>query len=177
MAGISFTVEIEEAAVAARLSEMVGRMERPLGFYKAVGEYMTEVAIPRNFANETSPDGTPWASLRPLTVTRREAKGHTPIRILRASGAMAAAINYAAADTQVQIGSPAVQAAVMQFGAEQGSFGAATGRTRPSEKRPKSHDYFAHLPWGDIPARPFLGLSADDEQEIIRIAADWLEVE
>lgn len=177
MAGITFTVELDEAAVAAKLAEIVDRMERPIGFYKGVGEYLTEVAIPRNFATETSPDGVSWASLRPLTVARREAKGQTPIQILRASGAMAASINYAAGDDHVRIGSPAIQAAVMQFGAAQGSFGAVAGRTRPSEKRPKSQDYFAQLPWGDIPARPFLGISADDEVEIIRIAEDWLGVE
>lgn len=177
MAGITFTVEIDEAEASAKLSDMVSRMERPIGFYKGVGEYLTEVAIPRNFAAETGPDGSPWASLRPLTVARREAKGQTPIKILRASGAMAAGINYAASDSQVQIGSPAIQAAVMQFGAAQGSFGAAIGRTRPTDKRPKSQDYFAHLPWGDIPARPFLGLSPADEEKIIRIAARWLEVE
>jgi phage virion morphogenesis protein len=163
MAGITFTVELDEAAVAAKLAEIVDRMERPSGFYKGVGEYLTEVAIPRNFATETSPDGVSWASLRPLTVARREAKGQTPIQILRASGAMAASINYAAGDDHVRIGSPAIQAAVMQFGAKQGAFG------RDARNHP--------LPWGDIPARPFLGISADDEVEIIRIAEDWLGVE
>lgn len=177
MAGVTFTVELDEAALVEKLNDLVDRMERPIGFYKAVGEYLTEVAIPRNFANETAPDGTPWASLRPLTVKLREAKGQTPIQILRASGTMAAGINYAASDDHVRVGSPAIQAAVMQFGAAQGSFGAVMGRTKPSEKRPKAQDYFAHLPWGDIPARPFLGLSPDDQTEIIRIAEDWLLVE
>lgn len=27
-----------------------------------------------------------------------------------------------------------------------------------------------------MPARPFLGLSAEDEQDIIQIASDWLEI-
>ena len=39
-----------------------------------------------------------------------------------------------------------------QFGAEKGAFG-ATSRGTP-------------IPWGDIPARPFLGLSADDRDGV-----------
>lgn len=163
MAGLTFTVELEDEALTRRLDELVDRMDRPIGFYKGVGEYLTEVAIPRNFAQEAAPDGTPWASLRPVTIARREAKGQTPITILRASGGMAGGINYETTDDHVLVGSPAPQAAVMQLGAAQGSFG-QTSRGGP-------------IPWGDIPARPFLGLSAEDELEIIRIAEHWLEVE
>ena len=32
---------------------------------------------------------------------------------------------------------------------------------------------FGHL-WGDIPARPFLGLSTADEQALLEIAEDYL---
>lgn len=163
MAGISWTVELNAELAARQLADLVDRMDRPIGFYKGVGEYMTDVAIPRNFANETAPDGTPWARLSPLTVARREATGQTPITILRASGVMAAGINYEAGDRNVRIGSPAIQAAVMQFGAAQGAFG-RTKRGGP-------------IPWGRIPARPFLGVSLQDEAEIIRIAEDWLSVE
>jgi len=163
LAGLTFTVELDDEALVRRLDELVDRMERPVGFYKGVGEYLTEVAIPRNFAQEASPDGTPWASLRPMTVARREAKGQTPIRILRASGKMAGEINYETADDHVLVGSPAPQAAVMQLGAAQGAFGQSS-RGGP-------------IPWGDIPARPFLGLSPEDEIEIIHIAELWLEAE
>ena len=33
----------------------------------------------------------------------------------------------------------------------------------------------APIPWGNIPARPYLGLSADDETEVVRILRDYLE--
>lgn len=177
MPGIVFTVELDDQLAASRLAEMVDRMERPIGFYRAVGEYLVEKAIPRNFSTETAPDGSPWAALSPVTNARREKAGHVPIRILQASQAMAAGINHRPTDDGVRVGTPAKQGAVMQFGAPQGSFGAAIGRTKPSDKRPKSQDYFAHLPWGDIPARPFLGISAADEVEIIRIAGEWLGLE
>ncbi|WP_283177500.1 phage virion morphogenesis protein [Gemmobacter sp. 24YEA27] len=175
MAGITFRAELDDAQARARLAELASRMENLAGFYKNVGEYMTDEAIPRNFASETGPDGTPWASLRPLTLERRKKAGITATTILRATSRMAAGINYQASDTQLLIGSPAPQAAVMHFGAPQGSFGAKMGRTKPSAKRAKSQDFFMHMPWGDIPARPFLGFSAADEAEVIRIAEVWLE--
>ncbi|AWD21607.1 phage virion morphogenesis protein [Fuscovulum blasticum] len=162
MAGITFTVELE-ASAARQLDRLVERMERANGFYKNVGEYLTGVAIPRNFAAESAPDGSHWAPLSALTTARREAAGQTPIQILRATGKMAAEINAEATDDYLRVGSPAPQAAVMQFGAAQGSFGSSS-RGGP-------------IPWGDIPGRPFLGLSPDDEIEIIAIAEDWLSAE
>lgn len=161
MAGITFKAELSDQAARERLDQLVDRMENVAGFYKGVGEYMTDEAIPRNFASETAPDGKPWASLRPVTIARREKAGRTPITILRASGGMAAGINSRVTDEGLLVGSPAPQAAVMQFGAGRGSLG-ATSRGSP-------------IPWGDIPARPFLGFSAEDEREVIRIAEDWLE--
>jgi|APMI01.1.fsa_nt_gi phage gpG-like protein len=177
MAGITFTVDLQDAEAKARLAELVDRMERPIGFYKNVGKYLTDVAIPRNFANESSPSGQPWARLRPTTIRARERKGQTPLTILRASGRLAASIVSQADDNGVRVGSPVPQAAVMQFGAAQGAFGAAMGRTRPSDKRPKSQDYFFPIPWGNIPGREYLGLSPADELEIYAIAEEWLSVE
>lgn len=31
------------------------------------------------------------------------------------------------------------------------------------------------FPWGDIPARPFLGLSAEDEDEVAALLTDYLK--
>lgn len=163
MTGLTYTMELDDAGLGRRLADLVERLDRPIGFYKGVGEHLTEIAIPRNFDSESAPDGTPWAVLSPVTIARREAKGQTPITILRATGKMSAEIVSQASDDQLVVGSPAPQAAVMQFGAAKGAFGAnANGNP---------------VPWGNIPARPFLGLSAEDEAEIIHIASDWLDLE
>ena len=66
------------------------------------------------------------------------------------------------APTEVLTGSPLVYAGTQQFGAEEGSFGSASGG-RP-------------IPWGDIPAREFLGLSDADGDEIEVILRDYLLV-
>lgn len=51
-------------------------------------------------------------------------------------------------------------AATQQFGAKKGEF--------------RSTKNGAPVPWGDIPARPFLGISADDEDKIIEIIQSHL---
>lgn len=48
----------------------------------------------------------------------------------------------------------------MQEGASQGEFGTS--------------NHGGSLPWGDIPARPFIGVSADDRDVILDILRDYL---
>jgi len=49
---------------------------------------------------------------------------------------------------------------VQQFGAKKGQF----GKTRRG----------APIPWGNIPARPFLGVSVSDRSDILAILAEHL---
>lgn len=56
----------------------------------------------------------------------------------------------------------------MQFGARKGEFGAYSGTNR------KGHPYSGVAPWGDIPARPYLGLSQEDQVTIHALLADYL---
>lgn len=170
MAGVTFTVEFSAEAVRAALEDFLGRMGKPTPFYKSVGEYMTGTAIKRNFDSETAPDGTAWAKLRPVTIKRREKAGQTPIVILNASGRLKNSIISQPGPDGVEIGSPVIYANVMQSGAAQGKFGERKGVNK------LGRNYRFDLPWGDIPARPYLGLSAEDEEEIIRIAQDWISL-
>jgi len=59
------------------------------------------------------------------------------------------------------VGTNLVYGAAHQFGMVKGY----AGRTRRG----------APIPWGNIPPRPFLGLSADDETEIVRILRIYLD--
>jgi len=59
------------------------------------------------------------------------------------------------------VGSVLEYAAVQQFGAKKGAF----GRTRRG----------APIPWGDIPPRPFLGLSDADRRSILDLIAEHLD--
>ena len=77
--------------------------------------------------------------------------------LLGISKSLSNTINYSASNEGVDIGSPMIYAATQQFGAPKGSF-----------KGGKS-------PWGNIPARPFLGLSQSDQQLISDSTLDYLE--
>jgi phage virion morphogenesis protein len=170
MTGITFTFEIDELAARERISGLIDRMQDPAEFYKAVGERLVNSAT-ANFEREAGPDGTPWPALRPSTLSQRIKNKVASTKILTATQALKASIIYQLESGGVRIGSPLAYAAVQQFGAEQGAFGAFIGRDK------NGRDHFHHLPWGDIPARPYLGVSAEDETEIIELAETWLEME
>ncbi len=161
MAGITFKAELSDQQARDRLASLAERMENMFAFYKRVGEYMVEEAIPRNFASESGPDGTPWARLSPVTLARRQRSGSTATTILQNTNRLRNSISARPSENQLLIGSSVDQAAVMQFGAAQGAFGSMSNGSP--------------IPWGTIPARPYLGFSGEDGQEVIRIAEDWLE--
>ena len=69
----------------------------------------------------------------------------------------------------VRVGSNALQAAVMQFGAVKGSTGAYFYTTKTGKQVDGAS------PWGNIPARPYLGLSESDKTGIIDIVGEWLQ--
>jgi len=86
---------------------------------------------------------------------RSKANGNAQMTILRASGHLKETINSEASDTEVRIGSALVYAAIQHFGGE--SKGYMKGAV--------------------IPARPYLGISPADEEEIFIIAEEWLTAE
>lgn len=167
MAGVTFTVEINDLAARERISDLIARMDDPGRFYKPVGEHLVNSAK-SNFESETAPDGTPWQLLRPSTLQRRIKLGQTSTKILTVSKRLQASIIYQIEDGGVRVGSPIPYAGVQQLGAAQGAFGAFMGKDK------LGRDHFHHLPWGNIPARPYIGVSTADEVEIIELAEAWL---
>lgn len=154
MSGISYKVTVDDADMRTKLAELIDRMENAEGFYKNVGEHLLN-SVGDNFDNEQGPDGEKWKSLSEVTVARREAAGHGPTPILRVSGTLRGSINMEASATDVRIGTALVYAAIQHFGGE--SKGYMKGAV--------------------IEPRPYLGISADDEAEILAIAEEWLAVE
>lgn len=154
MTGISYKATIDDADMRGKVEELIGRMTNREGFFKNVGEHLL-TSVSDNFDGEHSPDGTPWQRLSPVTIgLRLQRHGNAPLTILRVSGGLAGSINYEADNDAVRVGSAKVQAAVQHFGGEAGRNKKVT-----------------------IPARPYLGMSADDADAIFEIAEDWLAVE
>lgn len=144
------------ARVSAFLSDMTPAMEY-------IGDILID-STKQRFTQGMSPEGVAWAPKSPVTLARYGARSSSRIDVrplFGPSGSLSSQIFSEATSDSVMWGSPMVYAAAMQFGAAQGAF----GRTRRN----------GPIPWGNIPARPFLGISADDETNILGALAGWIE--
>lgn len=151
MSGFTYTISVEDDEITHGMAGLIGKMENMAAFHKNVGERMLN-SVEDNFDNETAPDGTPWVHHAPATVASRlRRNGNAELTILRESGALAGSFNYEAAADQVEIGTPTIYAAIHHFGGE-------AGRNQSV----------------NIPARPILGISSDDETIIAEMAEEYL---
>ena len=116
--------------------------------------------IEEAFQSEQSPNGEIWASLSDTTIKRREKSGYWPGQKLQQTGRLASSLTSSFGKDYAVAGTNVIYAATHQFGAKKGSFG-SDRHGRP-------------IPWGDIPARPFLGLSNDGRHEIEEIIARFI---
>lgn len=181
-------VEIEDAELLRVLRRVMSSVQRPRPLLVAIGELLVD-STKQRFITSTSPDGSRWASNSPTTIleylmkmsgtydktgkrtgtksgffwAKTENKGRATQKsaailankkpLIGEGRALSTRIDYQATDDSVAVGSPEIQAAMMHFGGKKSEF--------------------PNL-WGDIPARPFLGLSDSDTNGILDAAADFL---
>jgi phage virion morphogenesis protein len=108
-------------------------------------------SIMLNFAEQHDPDGNAWEPLSEATLAnRRGGEG----QILRDTGRLNRSITHNVSGQSVEIGSDIVYANMMQFGGKKADF---------------------PWLWGDIPERPFVGVSESDKAEILAILSNHLE--
>ncbi len=163
MAGIQFDVHLDDVVAQDRLAAITSALDDLTPLMDEIGGALVNGAIRRIGTSNVGPDGTPWLPSRRVA----EHGGKT----LFLSGALVNSITSVASRDHVVVGTNTPYAAVHQFGAGQGQFGAVMGRTKTTGKRKKSQDYFTLLPWGDIPARPYLGISSEERETIGDIVA------
>lgn len=175
---ITTTIEIHDQDVRAAFARLLGASRDLTPAMKAIGERLAETTK-RRFETSTGPDGRRWAPNSQVTyeALARRGKGSFNKRdgklstkgagvvmakkpLIGESKRLSTEINYQASATQVTIGSPMEYAAVHQFGVLRG----ALGRTKRG----------GPIPWGDIPARPFLGVSDADKTDILEILQNHL---
>lgn len=141
--------------LAAHLSDMTPVMQD-------LGELLVQQTKDR-FPTGTAPDGSRWAPKSPATLAAYGARKSNRVDrrpLFGPSGRLSSEIFYQASATGVEWGSGLIYSAVMQFGAARGAFGTAANGTP--------------IPWGAIPARPFIGLSDDDAAAVVALLEDWL---
>jgi phage gpG-like protein len=137
-----------------------------------IGDGMIE-RTQSNLAAGTSPDGTAFAPRSAVTERAYELADPPKVPVggplVLTGDMMNNSIHAEAGADFVTWGSSAPQSAVMQFGAEQGAFGARMGQDK------NGRAFFVTLPWGDIPARPFLGIGPEDETAVTEVIEGWME--
>jgi phage virion morphogenesis protein len=142
------TIEINDAAVTAALDAATRVLTDMTPLMQEIGDALV-VSTKRRFGQGVAPDGSKWAPKAPATL----AKSTDSRPLFGPSGMLSSQISYEASADSVLIGSNRIYAAMMQFGGTKAKF--------------------PHL-WGDIPARPFLGYSDADVEEVLEIISATL---
>lgn len=140
-------IEVKDDEVTAALAALSARLANMTPVMQEVGEFLVASTKDR-FGRSEAPDGSKWAPKSPVT----EGRDRRPL--FGPSGKLSQQIFAVPGPTSVEVGSNRIQAAMMQFGGTRAAY--------------------AHL-WGDIPARPFLGVSETDRAGILAIVGGWLE--
>ncbi|MDA3835513.1 MAG: phage virion morphogenesis protein [Spirochaetales bacterium] len=173
MSGAAITVKVNDAGV----KELLVRIQKNLGdltpIMKIIGSTI-RTSIVRNFEKGGRPDK--WKKHSKATEKRR-GKGAKILMAQGLAGGLAASINYQAGKNSVTVGTNKIYGAVHEFGAKKGSFGAVTANIKEHLRKGvkvKAHTRKMKLPWGDIPARPFLMVQNKDWTEIRAALNDYI---
>lgn len=182
MAGASF--EFDGTAALAILNETAAAIADPKPMLRDIGEYLL-LAHDRRFASQASPDGTPWQALSPAYLKRKRKNRD---KILELDGFLKNTLRYQVGDNELLFGTNRIYGAMHHFG---GSIDIA-GRSQQAyfrqdgksgevgnlfvSKRKSNFSQWVTLGAYtiQIPARPWLGTSDDDNYAIAGIATRYL---
>ena len=153
MSGVS--VVIDDTEVLAAFNNLISSGNNLQPALNDIGE-MLDASTDERFDRHEAPDDSQWAELREVTIALKRRNKN---KILTGGGSSAGRLResliYQSTSNSLIFGTNIKYAAAMQFGASARQFGGVA-------------------PWGDMPARPFLGISDDDKSEIIEILSDHI---
>lgn len=135
-----------------------------------------EAATKRGFETQTDPaTGAAWKPLSAVTKQRRKKGAHNRgEQILNDTGRLLRSIESFSGEDFAGIGTNDPRARTHHFGALMGAF----GRYYQLSRRQYGENDFRRyagmrqghpIPWGNIPARPIFGISAQDEADILDV--------
>ena len=131
-----------------------------------VSEKIKAISI-RAFKTESDPaTGAAWPDLSPVTLAIRKKKGITDEKKLQVSRNLLSSIVADHGKNFATVGTNVPYAAIQNFGGKKGSSGRGKYKTKKGS---------FPIPWGDIPARPYLGLSVAHERQIHDLVAAKIE--
>ncbi len=150
------TLKIKNDEITGALTRLSAFLSDMTPANQDIGEYLV-VSTKERFGEGVSPEGVKWAPKSATTLAAYGARKSNRIDVrplFGPSGSLSTQFSYDAKPESIEFGSPMVYAAMQQFGGTKAQF--------------------PNL-WGNIPARPFLGLSPKDETNIVAILAEWAE--
>lgn len=178
---MDISITIKDKGIQDLLKKLQKRMRSLKPVMGLIGEIVQE-SVEHNFEVGGRPR---WKQLSKTTRDRRAKQGQWPGQILVVhgkAGGLMGAINYRPAKDRVTIGAKKAHAALHQFGAKKGAFGTVQAKVKEHVRRRldggkttvKAHTRKMHIPWGDIPARPFMMVQDEDWEEIGETLMDYL---
>jgi phage virion morphogenesis protein len=157
-------IEIDATEVKRRLRALIQANADLTPLMRNISEFLRD-RVEENFAQQGRPR---WEPLRPSTIKKRGNAGP----ILQVTGQLAASVTPFYDATTAGVGTNKEYARVQQDGAKKGAFGqysqllsSASSKGGRSQKDTFKRSPVVNIPWGDIPARPFLLLTEQDKGE------------
>jgi len=141
-------IKIDDRQLQKELEELVKKAVDRRQLMRSVAGIM-HYAVEENFAEEGRPK---WVPLHQKTIKQRQRKGYWPGQILQQTGRLAASISTYSDNDKAVVGTNVVYAAIHQFGGK-------AGRGRKA----------------NIPARPYLQLTDQDLEEILKAVKGYLQ--
>lgn len=141
-------IKIDNKEVEQKLQELAKKSSNLKPLMKNIAGIFAS-ATEDNFAEEGRPDK--WIDLSEVTKKQRKKIGKYPGQILQVTGQLASSVNTYYDNDSAVIGSNLAYAAIHQLGGQAGKNKKVT-----------------------IPARPYLKLTSDDEEEIFKLLFEYI---
>lgn len=158
----TLTILVEDTQVQRWFGELVRRGSDLSGLMADLGEALLESTQAR-FAAGIAPDGVAWAPLK-------DGSGRTPLNL---TGRMRDDISPSSGADWVELTAHAKQARWHQEGTNPYVIRPKNGRALAWKNGPGPRAKVHHP---GLPARPFMGISAEDDRMIEALAIAWLEL-
>jgi phage virion morphogenesis protein len=166
----------------SKINTVQERLKVPSPMLKKIS-ILLQKSVMQNFQEQGTDKGK-WKELRPITLAlRRKGKGKGSPRILQDTGLLRQSIfpGYMGDEAFVATNTP--YATIHQFGASKGSI-AKDIKVRIREhirrvkgKRIKVKEHIRtvpNIPWGNVPARPFMVLRESYKEQIKKLFNDFM---
>lgn len=168
-----FKIEVSDPGINQAFDRLFRSAQKPRPALEQIGELLVD-STKQRFSKSVGPDGQRWAPNTQTTILRylgsykgafgkrggltkkgaQRAGSKRPL--IGETGSLSSLIHYEVDGSgSLLVGSSMIYAPVQQFGA-------------------RKREFQGKAPWGDIPARPFLGISDQDRSDILATLSEYL---